>query len=182
MPKIDFPEFKQYEVQVFVGGCVARGDRSSFRAIAHSHNVLGKRKANKWFGWICVRSPRRLRNEKGEPSATMWHELAHILTPNHWHDDVWRKKMIELSQPIERRYQKRKRIFYRCTRCKRRVIERSMRASLRAGGHTVTYWVKVNDDCRLWHFPMHSPRIKVGDWCNSKGWAKENGAKMGSRF
>jgi hypothetical protein len=182
MPKIGFPEFKQYGVQVFVGGCVARGDRSSFRAIAHSHNVLGKRRTNKWYGWICVRSPKRLRNEKGEPSATMWHELAHILTPNHWHDDVWRKKMIELGQPIERRYQKRKRIFYRCTRCKRRVIERSMRASLRAGGHTVTYWVKVNDDHRLWHFPMHSPRIKVGDWCNSKGWAKENGAKMGSRF
>lgn len=181
MPKTEFPEFKQYGVQVFVGGCVAKGDRSSFRAIAHSHNVLEKRKANKWFGWICVRSPKRLRNEHGEPSPTMWHELAHILTPNHWHDDVWRKKMAELGQTIEKRYQKRKRTFYRCTKCRRRVIERSMRYSLRAGGHTVAYWVKANDDRRLWHFPSRSPRIKNGDWCNSTAWTKEN-AGNGSRI
>jgi len=173
MPEIDFPEFDQYGARVFVGGCVVRGDGSSFRAVAHSHNILGKRKTHKWFGWICVRSRKRLRNENGEPSLTMWHELAHILTPNHWHDDVWRKKLIELGQPIEKRYQKRKRTFYKCTQCKRRVIERSMKASLRAGGHTVTYWVKVRGDSRLWHFPGQSSRIKPADWCNNHAWTKE---------
>jgi hypothetical protein len=45
-----------------------------------------------------------------EPSATLMHEIAHILTPNHGHDDAWRTKMAELGQKVEgTRYQKRSR-------------------------------------------------------------------------
>lgn len=104
MPKIEFEPFKKFsELKgVFLGGCVERGDGSSFRRRAHAHN----RKSDSLFGWICVRSPKRLYTMKGTPSRVMWHELAHILTPNHGHDDAWRKKMQELRQPIPKQYRK----------------------------------------------------------------------------
>ena len=97
MPIIDYPEFEKYKDQgfkgVFVNGCVKRGDGSSFRSKAHAHN----HKTDPHFGWICVRSRKRLYTASGKPSLMMIEELAHILTPNHWHDDVWRKKVRELG-------------------------------------------------------------------------------------
>ena len=82
MPVVPFPEFDPYRdasakvpfAGVFVGGCVERGDGSSFRRKAHAHCTGAHR------GWICVRSPKRLRNAKGEPSILMWHELAHLVS------------------------------------------------------------------------------------------------------
>jgi len=101
----DWPEV----IAIFVGGCVERGVGSSFRAKAHAHS----RKADKYFGWICVRSLKRVGEIQGniitKPSRLLWHEYAHILTPDHYHDDTWRQKMRELGQPIPAQYEKKTR-------------------------------------------------------------------------
>lgn len=72
-------EFKEFpKAKVFVGGCIERGDGSSFRRSAHAHCMKG----DKYKGWICVRSkkPETLRLPDGEPTNLMKHEYAHILT------------------------------------------------------------------------------------------------------
>ena len=137
MPVVEFPEFEKYKTQgfkgVFVGGCIERGDGSSFRAKAHAHNEPyikvdsiivkdehGNPKAWKRFGWICVRSVKRLYTRPGQPSNLMWHELCHILTPGHSHDDVWRAKAREYGVYIGKRYTKQRRT---CMAKKDAVVE-----------------------------------------------------------
>ena len=121
-PPLEWKEVKG----IFVGGCIDRGEGSSFRAKAHAHNDPEL----SHFGWICMRSPKRLGEyhlfdqrlsdigvvnyqdfdgRVDEPSRLLWHEYAHILTPKHWHDDTWRAKMRELHQPMPKQYKKKKR-------------------------------------------------------------------------
>ena len=104
--------FKEYHSQglkgIFVGGCFERGIGSSFRSTAHAHNCNTKPEWADRFGWICVRSTRKVLRDNGTPTPVMWHELAHILTPNHGHDDAWRAKMHELGQQVRGKYKSRK--------------------------------------------------------------------------
>lgn len=109
----EYPEVKG----IFVGGCVERGEGSSFRAMAHAHYHVDEAKQKKMLysqtqidamGWICVRSSKRLYTTDGRPSQLMLHELAHILT-SHGHTDKWRAKARELGYRLPARYQKHKR-------------------------------------------------------------------------
>lgn len=107
----DWPDIKI----LFVGGCIERGVGSSFRHQAHAHNYH----TDQHFGTVCLRSHRRIYGvtrlpsgiwvQTDRPSRLMWHERAHILTPNCGHTDAWRTTMRELGQPITARYQKRTR-------------------------------------------------------------------------
>ena len=86
-------DFGEYGIHpVFVGGCVERGDGSSFRRKAHAHC----NKTDPHKGTICVRSAKRLYTPSGKPSYLMYHELAHILT-GHGHDIVFIRKMLEFG-------------------------------------------------------------------------------------
>ena len=84
-------DYKKYEEikGVFVGGCVARGEGSRFRAKAHAH-IEGKFK-----GWLCFLSNKWLHVKE------LWlHEIAHLLTDS-GHDDKWRSKVIEIGGTID---------------------------------------------------------------------------------
>jgi len=98
---------------IFVGGCVGRGEGSSFRAKAHAHNDP----VDAYFGWICFRSAKRLgqyhlypQQQVGigmpkyqyfdgqidKPSILLYHEYAHILTPKQCHAKAFRNTMAKL--------------------------------------------------------------------------------------
>lgn len=96
MPAYPVPLEMPEIVGLFVGGCIRRGDGSSFRHRAHAHVS----KADEWRGWVCVRSPKRLSTPSGRPSRLMWHEYAHITT-GHGHDAIWRARITEYGFPAE---------------------------------------------------------------------------------
>ena len=91
---------------IFVGGCVRRGDGSSFRASAHAHT--DKRDGENQY-WICVRSKHKVFTPSGKPSTLLLHEYAHLLAPSdHGHGKAWRKACVKLGIPAEAaRYEKR---------------------------------------------------------------------------
>lgn len=97
----DWPEV----VGVFVGGCVDAAREWDLTHRAHAHN----RTEDQYRGVVCVGDLSVLFTAAGRPSRVAWHERAHLLAPNHGHDDHWRRKMRELGQPIPERYRKRTR-------------------------------------------------------------------------
>jgi hypothetical protein len=104
MGEVNIKEANERGIRVFVGGCVARGDGSSFRAMAHAHTSPKDPHKN----WICVRSPKRLFTPSGQPSRLLWEEIAHCLVHHcHYHDATFIRKMIELGQPISKEWRKR---------------------------------------------------------------------------
>ncbi len=56
MMKLEAPKDMPEVSGIFVGGCVERGEGSSFRAKAHAH-IKGD-----YAGWICYRSIKRLKD------------------------------------------------------------------------------------------------------------------------
>jgi hypothetical protein len=102
--KITHPLMDDYPVLrgVFVGGCIERGVGSRFRRKAHAHNHHGDR----YFGWVCVLSAKRLFTASGGPSQLMLHEVAHLLVPDQGHTDRWRAQARAIGyrvQPHERK-------------------------------------------------------------------------------
>lgn len=98
MPEIKFKHFDEYRSAgilkgIFLGGCVERGDGSSFRRRAHAHNYKGTAQQ----GWICVRSRKRVMTKTGKPSELMLHELAHLLAPNQPHNKTFDNRLKELK-------------------------------------------------------------------------------------
>ena len=81
----------KYGVRLYVGGCIDRGEGSSFRRKAHAH-VSDPNK-----GWICFRSRKRVYSSNGKPSRLVWHEIAHLLVgKSNWHNKTWDKKRLQL--------------------------------------------------------------------------------------
>lgn len=105
MPEYPVPPEMPEMVGLFVGGCIERGEGSRFRAKAHAHASSATEPVQS-YGWVCVLSPKRLYMEDGRPSRLLWHEYAHIVS-GHGHDDVWRRQMRDLGQPIPAQYRKR---------------------------------------------------------------------------
>ena len=66
---------------IFVGGCIERKEGSSFRAKAHAHT---DKRRDPYFGYICVRSPKRLFQTNGRPSRLliMDHHHRHFVEAN----------------------------------------------------------------------------------------------------
>jgi len=80
---------------VYVGGCIdernAWGIWESTRSHAHNSSK------SEWLGWICVLKPEDVLTASGRPTATLLHELAHLLAPNSHHSRRWKVAVTELG-------------------------------------------------------------------------------------
>lgn len=111
-----------------MGGCVNGGRR--FRRTAHAHNIPGRPA----FGWICFLSAdieRVFRD--GVPTASMWHEYAHIRTPGHGHDAAWMRQMIALGRVVPFYYERKAPTAWREVFGRRRTPSQVLRAYAEAG-------------------------------------------------
>ena len=91
---------------IYVGdGCVTGESPLEWREVdAHAHNNSN----DEWFGWICVADPLAVITEKGNLTALIKHEIAHILCRNTLHSKAWKITVINLGAPREaQKYERR---------------------------------------------------------------------------
>ena len=94
MPEVNVEDANKRGIRVFVGGCVERGDGSSFRRRAHAHCHPDDKHRN----WVCIRSIKRLLTPTGLPSLLLWEEITHCLIPySNSHNATFYRKLKELS-------------------------------------------------------------------------------------
>lgn len=84
---------------IYVGdGCVTGESPLEWREVdAHAHNSTD----DDWFGWICVADPAAVITDKGNLTAIIKHEIAHILCPNALHTKGWQRVVTLLGAPQE---------------------------------------------------------------------------------
>ena len=72
---------------VYVGdGCVTGTEPLEWLKIhAHAHNDT----EDEWFGWICIADPYNVITAKGNPTAILLHEVAHVLCRDPGHSQKW---------------------------------------------------------------------------------------------
>ena len=116
MKTVNCPAFNLFgSPTIVIGYCIEwkGGWDTEYWLDAHAHND----RSHKNFGTICVLNPKHLGRTRQEPDGTLtvlqpsrllWHELAHILTPNHGHDREWYDTLKLLPgrpDSIDRRYE-----------------------------------------------------------------------------
>lgn len=112
---------------VFVGGCVARGEGSSFRGRAHAHN----NPKDAHFGWVCIRARWRVGviadasdhdwdGDVVKAGETLVHEYAHILVPNQGHTPRFSRVLLTLPGHRINAHEKTLKAFQTAHQSKRR--------------------------------------------------------------
>jgi hypothetical protein len=80
---------------VYVGGCVHERDAWSIwtdtRSHAHHHRT------NEWHGWVCIKEPKDVLTPKGRITATLAHEIAHLISGDARHSRKWKRTLMEMG-------------------------------------------------------------------------------------
>ena len=80
---------------IYIGSCVdernAWGIWDGVRS--HAHN----RTRSEWAGWACFLNVCDVLTPSGKISATLAHEIAHLMVPNELHSRRWKKVVTELG-------------------------------------------------------------------------------------
>lgn len=84
---------------VYVGdGCVTGQEPLEWLKIhAHAHDDP----SDEWFGWVCIADPYNVITPKGNPSAILLHEIAHVLCRGEGHNKKWRAVVTSIGAPKE---------------------------------------------------------------------------------
>lgn len=80
---------------VFVGGCV--DERGAWRVWEECRSHAHYAKDDAWKGWVCVYRPSDVLTPTGRMTATLAHELSHLLADTHLHDRAWKKRLTEMG-------------------------------------------------------------------------------------
>lgn len=80
---------------IYVGACVH--ERVSWsvwdQTRSHAHN----HRKNEWFGWVCILDPKDVLTPTGKMTATLAHEICHLLVPDVLHTATWKRRLTEMG-------------------------------------------------------------------------------------